>query len=85
MYKEFLKNLVKYECISKARRNILSEKGSRLITSRLEDFGYIKIDCNLIDTHNNRIILTEKGQQLLSNLNDFNFKFHDKEIFGGLE
>lgn len=79
VYREIIKNLIKTNSISKSTRGLMSEKGGRLFVSRLEDNGFI----NFKYKRNNQkvVTLTEKGQQLFKNLNDFSFVFKEKELF----
>ena len=79
IYKDLLNNLVRTNSISKSTKNILSEKGGRLICDRLEKKGFLNFRYN----HQNHKIptLTPKGQELLNNLNDFNFQFKEGEVF----
>ena len=79
VYKKLLRNLIKTKSISKSTKNILSEKGGRMICKRLETFGYISFD--YMNKRTLSVDVTEKGIDLLNKLNDFKFEFKEMEVF----
>ena len=78
IYKELFRNIEKCRSFSQCTKNILSEKGGRLIFCRLEKFGYLYFSYN---SPIKMPQLTNKGKELLNNLNDFQFQFKESEVF----
>lgn len=79
IYKRLLNNLLKTKCISKSTKNIMSEKGGRLLCKKLELFGYILFECK-VENHK-QFNLTDKGKDLLNKLSSFSYSLNEREIF----
>ena len=78
-YKDFLRCFTQPNYVNRASRGNFCEKGGRLVCKKLEASGYLKFQQKI--ERKDMFLLTEKGRELLNNLNDFEYKFNDRELF----